>query len=178
MDQTEAACGACGRFVGPLRTCPFCSAAVAVRPALRILRYAALILSAGGLLMVFFMVSFCGVARVDIGEITLPMNYAWVRVEGIVERSPYVSDHNDTVDYLSFSLHDGTGTLRVCARGAVATGLAASGIPRKGQTIACCGRVEVYAGGRVRLVLVSDKNVQVKDGASPSDVAAHGRVGM
>jgi hypothetical protein len=91
---------------------------------------------------------------VKAGDIGVSMNYALVRVAGLVRRDPYVSRRGGAVDYCSFLVDDGSGSLRVAARGDVAAALVAGGrLPVRGDRVVVDGKVQVRADGTHRLWL-------------------------
>lgn len=76
-----------------------------------------------------------------ISAITPSMNFAYVRLEGVVPAYPSLSPQND---YLSFRVRDDTGEMRVFAYRAAAQKLAAANaIPMPGHKIAVEGTLRV-----------------------------------
>ncbi|HQX75862.1 MAG TPA: OB-fold nucleic acid binding domain-containing protein [Thermoflexales bacterium] len=76
-----------------------------------------------------------------ISAITPSMNFAYVRLEGVVPAYPSLSPQND---YLSFRVRDDTGEMRVFAYRAAAQALANAGaIPMPGHKIAVEGTLRV-----------------------------------
>ena len=98
---------------------------------------AALLLAVIGLVFLYLMSARTEVPVILVSDITPMMNFAHVRVTGTVERAAYVSRHEGEIDYLSFSVDDGSGRLRIAAYGHVAQTLAESGrVPKRGAAVA------------------------------------------
>lgn len=147
-------CPSCERFIGPADICPYCNTDSAKKPVLRILRYAALLLGVVGLAFLYLMVTHRDLPVIKVGEITPMMNFAYVRVAGTVERDAYVVRKKGKVDYLSFSVDDGSGQLRVVAYRDVARALAEKGlVPERGTSVDVAGSLNVSAHGRIKLFL-------------------------
>ncbi len=105
-----ADCPSCGRFVGPYEACPYCGAAQTGRTPVRLIKVAALVLALGGLALLWLLATQTRVPRVEIGQVNSTMNMAYVRVEGLVNRSP---SYDPEGDYLSFWVADDTGEVMV-----------------------------------------------------------------
>lgn len=76
-----------------------------------------------------------------ISGITPSMNFAYVRIEGVIPAYPSLSPQND---YLSFRVRDDTGEMRVFAYRAAAQNLAsANAIPMPGSKVAVEGTLRV-----------------------------------
>ena len=133
---------------------------------LRHLRLAALLLSFGGLAWLYVLAARSDLPLVRVSEITPMMNFAAVRLQGTVDSRPYRSQRGGQLDYVSFSLRDETGSLRVTAGGEVARELAAAnGIPRRGDSVSVSGSLSVVAGGKLTLRLRDADGLQpVPDG--------------
>ncbi|MBN1558472.1 MAG: hypothetical protein JW951_10050 [Lentisphaerae bacterium] len=149
-----ARCPVCERYVGTAGRCPYCDEAVPRDPWLRGLRLAALGLGGVGLVFLYLSVRGGEIPRLRIGALVPPMDCARVRVAGTVMRRPYVARGNGAVEYLSFLVDDGSGALRVAARGRAAQALAAEArIPEKGARVDVSGSLRVSANGAARLYL-------------------------
>lgn len=147
-------CPSCNRFIGPVGTCPFCDADARRPLSLRVLRGACVLLAVAGATFLLLMVRNRDLPLVTAAEITPVMNFACVRVAGVVEREPYVSRRGGRVDYLSFLVNDGSGCVRVAAYGETARRLIdADGLPQKGASVDVSGSLRAGANGKIRLQL-------------------------
>ena len=150
----EGTCPGCERFIGPADACPYCGADAAPRPGFRFLRYASLLLAVLGLAFLYLSTTRRDIPLVRIADITPLMNYASVRVAGTVVGNPYVKQANGVVDYVAFTLDDGSGRLRVTADGRVARALASRRtLPGAGSRVGAAGSLSVPAEGVARLRL-------------------------
>ena len=141
IHQTGATCPSCGRFIGPLDKCPYCGASVKKRIPLRYLRAACLILAVLGVGILVFAASGAATPTTRIGSIGATMNYAYVRVNGIVTRSPLYDPDAHT---LRFFVADDTGEIQASAFRDVTDALVARGkIPMAGDTIVMEGTLRV-----------------------------------
>jgi len=140
-------CPSCGRYVGPYAACPHCGAALRGRTPVRTLKVAALALAIGGLALLWLLATHTKVPTVEIGQVNAMMNFAYVRVEGLVTRSPA---YDPKTDYLSFWLTDETGELHVAAYRDETQSLI-----DQGRTPALGDRVTVQGTLRVREDFVS-----------------------
>jgi len=153
---TAAHCPVCQRYIGPAGECPYCGENAERPPALRLLRIAALLLTAAGLLFLYLMARAAEAPATAIGSITPRMNYGIVRVAGTIVRRPYVSRRGDRVDYLSFLLDDGTGALRVQASDEVAAAIAARPVgPARNRRAEVTGKLRITGDGQCKLRILS-----------------------
>jgi len=166
----SAFCPSCERFIGPADTCPYCDADSARGSVHRILRLAALILGVGGLAFLYFAAISRELPVIQIGDITPMMNFAHVRVSGTVVRDAFVGRRDDAVDYISFTIDDGTGRIPVAAYKKVAEIIMARKvIPTKGADVDVSGTLSVSANGVMRLRLQSAAEMGVRQ---PTDTTA------
>jgi hypothetical protein len=155
-------CPACERFIGPADVCPYCQAESAKSNVLRILRAGSLILGLLGLGLLFLMAANREMPVTKLDRITPLMNFAYVRIRGRVSGNAYVSRTKGVPDYLSFSVHDGSGQLRVRAYREVARELAEQDrIPRRGARVDVAGSLSVPADGRTNLRLQAAKHLKI-----------------
>jgi hypothetical protein len=167
----DALCPSCERFIGPAGVCPYCGADSARRPLLRHLRVAALALAVAGLAGLLATAVRREAPAVGIGAISPAMNFASVRVAGKVLSEPRVLREAGRVDYVSWTLDDGTGQVRVQADGAVALALAQTArIPRKGDRVEAAGTLNVSSEGLPRLRLQAAEQLRL-GGEAPRGVA-------
>ena len=106
----EMACPACGRFVGAATKCPYCGARVEKRMSLVALRWAAVLLSTVGLVLLYFMARTRDPEPVRIGDIETTMNYGVVRLVGSVKSDPRPFKNGNG---MSFTVSDGSGNIIV-----------------------------------------------------------------
>jgi len=166
----SAFCPSCERFIGPADTCPYCDADSARSSVHRILRLAALVLGVGGLAFLYFAAVSRELPVIQIADITPMMNFAHVRISGTVERAAFVGRKDDKVDYMSFTIDDGTGRIPVAAYKNVAEIIAARKVtPKKGADVDVSGTLSVSAKGVMRLRLQSAAEMVVRQ---PTDRTA------
>jgi hypothetical protein len=141
-------CPSCERFIGSADLCPYCGADSARPAAFRVFRLAALFLAILGLAFLCLASARRENPRVAIGDISPFMNFARVRVAGTVEKAPYAPRRDGKLDYLAFTLDDGSGRLRVTAERRVAQELEDRGlIPAAGASAEVSGSLSVSADG-------------------------------
>lgn len=173
--STGALCPSCERFIGPADACPYCGADSARRPLLRHLRHAALALAVAGLAGLLAVAARSEPPAVKIGEITPTMNFAYVRVTGSILSEPKVLRDGNNVDFISLTLGDGTGQLRLLADGPVALALSLSpGVPAKGTRIEAAGTLSVSSEGQPRLRLQTSRHLRVVGPERPATPAKPG----
>jgi hypothetical protein len=170
-------CPSCERFIGPASVCPYCDADAPPDPALRVLRYASVLLGVAGLLFLYLMATRADHPVIQVGKITPMMNFAYVRVVGEVEREPYVSTREGWREYLHFWVRDGSGRLKVVAYGRLAQRLLADGLlPGRGDRVDVAGSLDVPARGTSRLRLQAAEQLRIEARAS-SDAGPPGSHG-
>lgn len=134
--------------------CPYCTCDALTCRMLKRLRFGAVGLGSVSLVFLLLMSLAKDLPLVSVARMNPMMNYARVRAEGVVEKNAYISRKNGAVDYLSFYLNDGTGSLRVSAYSAVARELTAAGKrPKKGDLLEVTGSLRVASGKRLTLRL-------------------------
>lgn len=139
--QVGATCPSCGRFVGPLEKCPYCGAAIQKRIPLGYLRIACLILAVLGVAILVFAAGGAATPLTKIGDIGATMNYAYVRLDGVVTRGPLYDPDTQT---LRFYVTDDTGEIQAGAfRDVTQALLAAEKIPAVGDKIMLEGNLRV-----------------------------------
>ena len=110
--HTAAECPSCGRFVGPYERCPYCGADVGQRMAVRVFKYGSLVLAVVGVALLLLVARRITVPVVEIGSLSGTMNWAYVRVEGIVTRQAAYDAEAGT---LRLWVGDGSGEILVTA---------------------------------------------------------------
>ena len=143
-----AFCPSCERFIGPVDVCPYCDADSARSPIFRFIRYGSVFLAFAGLAFLYLMASWTDIPAVRISEITPMMNFAVVRISGRVEREARVSKTKSGTEYVSFSVNDGTGRIRVVAYDDMARNLQERNlVPSCGTHVDVTGNLGVSADG-------------------------------
>lgn len=144
---------ACGRYVGPVSRCPYCDESTPSQPAIRLVKITALLLATAGLALLWLAAAKDLPPLVRITDISPPMNFAQVRIEGTVAERPRIRHDNNS---LSFLVSDGSSRLRVYADGKTAMALAANGKTLlAGSSITVSGSLKVKANGAPILFLRS-----------------------
>jgi len=130
---------------GRRKACPHCGAIPSPRLSLGWLKYAAVVLGAVGLLIVFLLAGQTPAPLVSIADLSPTMDSTDVRVEGTVSRQP---DYDSHTGLLSFSVDDGTGEVRIVVPGEEADVLCArqDRVPRLGDRITLDGTVLAREG--------------------------------
>ncbi len=116
--ETPGRCPSCGRFVGPYARCPHCGADVGQRLAVRTLKYGSLLLAVAGLAVLLLVAARSEVPVVRTGDLAATMNWAYVRIEGVVSRQPVyepAAADESAAASLTFWVWDGTGEMMVVA---------------------------------------------------------------
>jgi len=161
LDDSRGTCPACGRYTGPVRACPYCNARVRVEPWQQVVRGLSLLLATLGLLFLYLYARGLEVQPVTAASLRPTMNYARVRVEGVVTRRPYVRRESGDARYVSFLVDDGTGSVRVCAyRGEASQLEAMDCLPHKGAGVSAVGTLRIREDD-ARLVLDRARDVRV-----------------
>jgi DNA/RNA endonuclease YhcR with UshA esterase domain len=153
-DKAPGQCPACQRFVGPLGRCPYCGADVGQRMAVRAFKVASLLLAGVGLAILLFVAGRSGPPAFQIGALTGTMNWAYIRLEGVVSTQPA---YDPAAESLRFWLWDGSGEIMVTAYGPQAQALLAAGpLPVMGDRVALEGTLRVREDFRYLVVDVAE----------------------
>jgi len=156
-----AHCPSCERFIGNVPECPFCGADSRHAAGLRTLRAGSLVLACAGLAALLLVARSRNLPAVTPGDVTASMQFARVRLEGVLERSPYVSLSKSRGSYVSFPVGEGGGSILVTASGPVADALRTNGLPGKGDRVTVSGEIFASADGRHRLRLLRATDLAV-----------------
>src|SRR5512136_2616033 len=106
-----ATCASCGQYSSPdLDACPVCGARLSRRMTIRAMRFIALGLAILGLSLLWWFATHSPIPTLKIGQAQATMNFAYVRVNGQVTRTPSLDPDSG---YLSFWVADDTGELLV-----------------------------------------------------------------
>jgi DNA/RNA endonuclease YhcR with UshA esterase domain len=132
----------------------------------------AIALAAGGLALLYVASVSATVPTVRIGQIQAAMNYAYVRIEGIVRRSPAF---NPEAESLSFWVDDGSGQMLVMAfRPAGRALIEADRVPSIGDRVAVEGALRVRDESPSLTLSTIDALAitRVTDSASPREISS------
>ena len=141
----EMACPKCGRFVGAATKCPYCGAKVEKRMSLVALRWAAVLLSTVGLVLLWLMARTREPELVRIGDIEATMNFGVVRLAGEVRNDPRPFKNGNG---MSFNVNDGSGSIVVFVDQAQRKAMAEGGlVPRRGDGIDFVAQLQSSASG-------------------------------
>ena len=88
MPTRPGDCPACGRFIGPLDTCPFCDCPAERQASLRWLRALAVAVALGGLALLGLAAAAREPDPVAIAAISPSMQLARIRVDGTIAAPP------------------------------------------------------------------------------------------
>ncbi len=145
--DTPGKCPSCGRFAGPYVRCPYCGADIGQRLAVRTLKYGGLLLATAGLAVLLLIAARIEVPAVQVGNLAATMNWAYVRVEGLISRQPaydLAAANEPAVASLTFWVWDGTGEIMVAAYRAEAEELLARDpLPVMGDGVSLAGTLYI-----------------------------------
>ena len=168
----EMACPKCGRFVGAATKCPYCGAKVEKRMSLVALRWAAVLLSTVGLVLLWLMARTREPELVRIGDIEATMNFGVVRLAGEVRGDPRPFKNGNG---MSFNVNDGSGSIVVFVDQAQRKAMTEGGlVPRRGDGIDFVAQLQSSASGssaRIRSLNPSSFRL-MRDGVAPVARAA------
>mgnify|MGYP000051418044 CR=1 FL=1 len=137
-------CSQCGRYIGPYAACPYCGARTSGRLSLRAVKTTAVGLATVGLFLLWLAATRSPLPQVEIGQIGATANLAYVQVRGQVTHGP---TYGVDPPYLSFTVDDGSGQLRISAYRDVVTALRQGGrIPALGDYVTVAGTLRVQDG--------------------------------
>ena len=141
----EMACPKCGRFVGAATKCPYCGAKVEKRMSLVALRWAAVLLSTVGLVLLWLMARTREPELVRIGDIEATMNFGVVRLAGEVRNDPRPFKNGNG---MSVNVNDGSGSIVVFVDQAQRKAMTEGGlVPRRGDGIDFVAQLQSSASG-------------------------------
>ena len=107
----------------------------------RVFKYGSLVLAISGLILLLFVANRSQAPTVELGDLAGTMNWAYVRVEGLVSRQP---TYDDTAQSLTFWVWDGTGEIMIAAyRGKAVNLLTGDHLPVMGDAIVVEGTLRV-----------------------------------
>ena len=158
-------CPACGRFVGPLDVCPYCDTDTVSAPLRRLIRRVALVIAIAGVALLLLVYRNNQIKTVQIAEISPTMNFAIVRVQGEIDRAPYMGRKRDSegrINYLSFRLTSGTNYVRVVAYGDTAEKISRKEPAlKKGMYVEVVGRLSIDARKEPQIRILAPDYVNI-----------------
>ncbi|MEI6969940.1 MAG: hypothetical protein WCL44_00350 [bacterium] len=156
----DALCPACGRFIGPQDTCPYCDCPSPKPLSLKVLRLASLALAVLGMALLYLAAWQGRVPAIAVGDVTPAMNSAYIRVGGCVAAKPKTG--TATTPYVSFPITDGSNRLKVVAFNRCAIGLIAStNVPGRGAIVEVAGVLSVSGPDERQIVIESPAQLKV-----------------
>lgn len=162
----EMACPKCGRFVGAATKCPYCGAKVEKRMSLVALRWAAVLLSTVGLVLLWLMAKTREPEQIRIGDIETTMNFGVVRLAGEVagDARPFKNGNG-----MSFSVDDGTGNIRVFVDQSQRKAMTDAGlVPRRGDFVDFVAQLQASsAGNSARIRSLDPSSFRLERGGAP-----------
>jgi DNA/RNA endonuclease YhcR with UshA esterase domain len=142
----------------------------------RVLQIASVILAVAGLILLYLYSVNRDIPLVRIDSVTPTMNFAYVRISGLVTRDAYVFQSGGVV----FNLDDGSGEIAVMGGRAQAEALENAGrLPRRGDRVEVAGSLSVSADREVKLRMQSaDQLVLQRKQAAVSAAPESSSVGL
>lgn len=158
MEKTSI-CINCGKYIGVKEICPYCGEEQPKPISLKFLRYLSVVIAVGGIFFLFIAAKTGKAPLVKIKDLKPTMNFAKIRIKGLVESSPYYSEERGA--YLSFWITDGTGSIQVRAFKKTAKEVIEKGkYPVIGDSVDVIGTL--YAQENYRLTLNKSEDLKVK----------------
>jgi DNA/RNA endonuclease YhcR with UshA esterase domain len=122
-------------------TCPYCGASLKRRISIAVFGVLAIVLAIGGLALLWYTATHTDAPTVRIGQIQAAMNYAYVRIEGIVQRGPKFNPDSQS---LTFWVDDAGQQMLVTAfRSEAQTLIKAGRAPSVGDRVSVAGVLRV-----------------------------------
>lgn len=149
--EVEAKCTECGRYIGPIVTCPFCGHRVKRHSRITLTKNLALAFAIVGLLALHGTSMIWGTPAMNIEDLSETTNYAYVELSGVVVRAPtYYPGDDGAPGTIYFTVDDGTGQISVRAypQPVVRQMLEQKKIPAFGDRVNVTGNVYWYNAER------------------------------
>ena len=163
-------CPSCGREAGSHVTCPYCGANLKRRLTISLFGLLAVVLAIGGLALLWYVSVNTPVPVIRIGHVQATMNYAYVRVEGIVTRG---AAFNADSESLTFWVDDGSGQLLVSAFRSDARALIeADRVPAIGDRVSAQGTLRVREEAPSLTVVAVDGLARATESAPARDLGS------
>lgn len=163
--RSSPLCPSCERFIGPAGKCPYCNADTRKTPMMVVVRFVAILLATVGLSLLYAAARHREPPIIQIENITPVMNFAHVRIVGSVPKRAYVGKDGD---YVSFSVDDGSGQIRIAAYRDVARKLIESKqLPKAGDRVEVRGGLSVEADSTPKLYLKLPGHLRITSAIAP-----------
>jgi DNA/RNA endonuclease YhcR with UshA esterase domain len=118
----------------------------------RVLQFASIVLAVAGLILLYLYSVNRDIPVVKVAQISPTMNFAYVRINGIVSRDAYIFQSGGIV----FDLNDGSGEIAVMGGRAQAEALEKENrLPKRGDRVEVAGSLSVSADQEVKLRMQS-----------------------
>lgn len=167
--NSSAHCPACERYVGPAHDCPWCGVDTIKPISMKVFKWIAMFMAPIGVLLLYAMVHNQELPLKQVEDLSPAMNYGHIRVEGTVSQTPIVRRYEGKVDYLSFSLDDGTGRIRILAYRDTALALSdANKLPLEGERIQVGGVLTIRNKNNRSLTINQANALTLVQKADPS----------
>lgn len=164
--STNADCASCGRYIGPVFTCPYCGAEARGRLPLHVLRWAALTLAVLGLAVFYVLAWRSELPVTPVFTLKPSMQFAKIRVRGHVATKPRITQRDGAPDFLVFDVDDGTGRISVAASRSTAHALVDRNlVPGRGQLVEATGSLNAKPGRRLRIYLDAPSGLRLESNA-------------
>jgi DNA/RNA endonuclease YhcR with UshA esterase domain len=155
-----AECPSCGRFVGPHEVCPYCGASIKKRITVRAFKYGAIALALIGIIALRAAAIRSKIPSVSIEDINGRMNWAYIKVNGVVTRYP---SYDPVSESLKFWISDGTGEIMLASyKKATRKLLEAEKVPLIGDRVIAEGTLRIKEDFAYLIINVPEK-MQVKE---------------
>lgn len=154
--KDETFCPSCGRFVGPVEICPYCTTHLKKRTAIKVYKIISLILAIFGTIGVYYISKHRQIPLVRIDEINPMMNFAYVRIHGKVTR---VYPYDPQKHSLAFVVNDGSEEeLRVSAYRREAEKIVQLGLmPDIGDEVEVAGSLSIRENFRTMYINMAER---------------------
>jgi|GEM_PF-6734524 len=152
----EVTCETCGRYIGPVETCPYCRSKHKKNPTIIRVKWGSLVLGVVALLIMWGIATTMEASVVKIGDIQRQNNMGIVKIIGMVNDAPrYYEREYGEIGTISFTVDDGTGIAQIRTYDTAATRMKQLGnIPAYGDNVELTGQVR-WQGDKVTITLNS-----------------------
>ncbi|MEN3044947.1 MAG: OB-fold nucleic acid binding domain-containing protein [Candidatus Hydrothermales bacterium] len=157
--EEKTICFNCGKYIGAKDRCPYCGEEQLKPIGIEFLRWSSLLIAIAGVIFLFISARTEDAPLVKVVDLKPTMNFAKVKMQGIVESSPYYDEEKG--GYLSFWLNDGTGNIKVRAFKDVAKEIIEKKIyPSIGDSVFLKGTL--YAKENFLLTIEKSEDLKIK----------------
>ncbi len=170
IDETASnVCPHCGRYVGPVETCPYCKKDIPKRTELKAMKYGSVVFAIIGVILLWQYSVYAGYPSPKLGDVHETMNYSNVEMEGkVVQGASYYPSKTTGGGTIYFTIDDGTGQASVVAYSSVTKKLIEQDkIPSYGDEITFVGTIN-YRGSDMKVILASADSLEIKRGEGES----------